>query len=51
MVKTLIEQLQTAQISDITLFTSPHIVDFYHKLGFVSQPNNLQWMLWSSPDQ
>ena len=44
-VQTLIKQLHDLQIKDITLFASPHIVDFYHKLGF-SQPNNLQWMLW-----
>ena len=45
-VKTLVEQLHQAQIKDITLFASLHLVDFYHKLGFLSQPNNLQWMLW-----
>jgi tetratricopeptide (TPR) repeat protein len=45
-VKTLVEQLHQAQIKDIILFASPHLVDFYHKLGFLSQPNNLQWMLW-----
>ncbi|MCC0177472.1 GNAT family N-acetyltransferase, partial [Waterburya agarophytonicola K14] len=47
----LIEQLQQSQINDITLFASPHIVDFYHKLGFVSQPKNLQWMLWGGGDR
>ena len=46
-VKALIKRLQQSEIKDITLFASPHIVDFYHKLGFVSQPSNLQWMLWS----
>ncbi len=45
-VKTLIEQLSKAQVRDIILIASPHVADFYHKLGFVSQPNNLQWMLW-----
>ncbi len=45
-VKALIEQLQESEVQNITLVASPHIVDFYHKLGFVSQPNNLQWMLW-----
>ncbi|MDJ0571431.1 MAG: GNAT family N-acetyltransferase [Pleurocapsa sp. MO_192.B19] len=45
-VKSLIEKLHAAEIVDITLFASPHILDFYHKLGFISQPNNLQWMLW-----
>ncbi|WP_019507067.1 GNAT family N-acetyltransferase [Pleurocapsa sp. PCC 7319] len=46
-VTNLIEQLRQSGVKDITLFASPHIVDFYHKLGFISQPNNLQWMLWS----
>ncbi|MEO1671586.1 MAG: GNAT family N-acetyltransferase [Cyanobacteria bacterium J06631_2] len=46
-VKTIIKQLRAAQIADITLFASPHLTDFYHKLGFVSQPKNLQWMLFT----
>ena len=45
-VKTLLEQLSEAQIQDTIAIASPHVADFYHKLGFVSQPNNLQWMLW-----
>ena len=47
-VKTLIQQLNHYQIQDITLLASPQIADFYHKLGFIAQPNNLQWMLWST---
>jgi tetratricopeptide (TPR) repeat protein/GNAT superfamily N-acetyltransferase len=46
----LLQQLQQAAIKDITLFASPHLVDFYHQLGFISQPHNLQWMLWC-PDK
>ena len=46
-VRTLIERLQSSEINDITLFASPHIADFYHKLGFVSRPNNLNWMLFA----
>ena len=46
-VKALLNHLQAEKIQDITLFASPHIIDFYHQLGFVAQPNNLQWMLWS----
>jgi tetratricopeptide (TPR) repeat protein/N-acetylglutamate synthase-like GNAT family acetyltransferase len=45
-VQTLLNHLHNSEIKDITLFASPHIVDFYHQLGFISQPNNLQWMLW-----
>ena len=51
LVKTLTQQLHAAQIADITLFASPHVADFYHQLGFVSQPHNLQWMLWCSPGE
>ena len=46
-VQSLVKLLHQRKIKDITLFASPHIVDFYHKLGFVAQPDNLQWMLWS----
>ncbi len=46
MVTHLLQQLQQAAIKDITLFASPHLVDFYHQLGFIAQPHNLQWMLW-----
>lgn len=46
-VNNLVEQLHQSEVTDITLLAAPHMVDFYHKLGFVSQPNNLQWMLWS----
>jgi ribosomal protein S18 acetylase RimI-like enzyme len=45
-VRALTERLQQLEIKEITLFASPHIVDFYHKLGFVCSPNNLQWMIW-----
>ena len=46
-VQSLIKLLHQRKIKDITLFASPHIVDFYHQLGFVAQPANLQWMLWN----
>ena len=49
LVKNLTQQLQAVQIADITLFASPHVADFYHRLGFVSQPHNLQLMLWCPP--
>ena len=49
--KALIKQLRVAGVADITLYASPHMADFYRKLGFVSQPNNLQWMLFSNPSK
>ncbi|BAZ43715.1 glycosyl transferase family protein [Chondrocystis sp. NIES-4102] len=48
LVNNLLQQLKLAGIRDIALFASPHLVDFYHRLGFVAQPHNLQWMLWSA---
>ena len=50
-VKTLTKQLRAARVADITLYASPHMADFYHKLGFVTQPNNLQWMLFCDPNK
>lgn len=47
LVQTIIKQLQQSDIGEISLFTSPHVMDFYHRLGFVSRPNNLQLMVWS----
>ena len=49
MVENLTEQLHAVRVVDITLFASPHVTDFYHRLGFVSQPQNLRWMLWCPP--
>jgi len=46
-VNNLVIQLRQSEITDITLFAAPHMVDFYHKLGFVAQPHNLNWMLYS----
>ena len=45
-VKAIVQKLHQARVRDITLFASAHMVDFYHKLGFISQPNDLQWMLF-----
>ena len=50
-VKTIIKQLHAAQIAEIALFASPHVTDFYHLLGFVSQPHDLEWMLWCPPQK
>ena len=47
-VKTITKQLKNAGVNDITLYASPHMADFYHKLGFVAQPNNLQCMLFTN---
>ena len=44
----LVKRLRSAGIKDITLFAHPKVVDFYHSLGFISEPNDLKWMLWCS---
>ena len=45
-IKYIVTQLTTEGVNDIILFTSPSVVDFYHSLGFICEPNNLKWMLW-----
>ncbi|MEL6494723.1 MAG: GNAT family N-acetyltransferase [Cyanobacteria bacterium J06623_7] len=50
-VKSLLKQLNAAGVADITLYASPHMTDFYHRLGFVAQPHNLQWMLFSNSNK
>ena len=47
-----VTKLRAEGVNDIILFASPSVVDFYHSLGFISEPNNLKWMLWCpSTDQ
>ncbi len=41
-----IRELRNADISNITLFADPHVVDFYHQLGFVSDPEGIKGMFW-----
>ncbi len=42
----LIEKLRSQDISNITLFADPHVVEFYHNLGFISDPEGIKGMFW-----
>jgi ribosomal protein S18 acetylase RimI-like enzyme len=42
----MISELRTAGISNITLFADPHVVDFYRRLGFMSDPEGIKGMFW-----
>ncbi|MDC0832403.1 acetyltransferase [Leptolyngbya valderiana BDU 20041] len=42
----LISKLRREDISNITLFADPHVVDFYRGLGFMSDPEGIKGMFW-----
>ena len=46
MMKYTIAQLRNADISNITLFADPQVVDFYRRLGFVLDPEGIKGMFW-----
>lgn len=41
-----IRKLRGEEISNITLFADPHVVDFYRRLGFVLNPEGIKGMFW-----
>ncbi len=41
-----IEKLRKEDISNITLFADPHVVDFYRLLGFMPDPEGIKGMFW-----
>jgi GNAT superfamily N-acetyltransferase len=41
-----IDRLRSDDISNITLFADPHVVDFYRQLGFVLDPEGIKGMFW-----
>lgn len=41
-----IKKLRSEDISNITLFADPHVVDFYRKLGFMPDPEGIKGMFW-----
>lgn len=41
-----IKKLRCEDISNITLFADPHVVDFYRNLGFISDPEGIKGMFW-----
>ncbi|NEP73082.1 MULTISPECIES: GNAT family N-acetyltransferase [Okeania] len=46
LMKYIIKKLRSEDISNITLFADPHVVDFYHNLGFISDPEGIKGMFW-----
>ncbi|MDJ0716636.1 MAG: GNAT family N-acetyltransferase [Prochloraceae cyanobacterium] len=41
-----IKKLRKQDISNITLFADPHVIDFYRRLGFVLEPEGIKGMFW-----
>lgn len=41
-----IRKLRGEDISNITLFADPHVVDFYERLGFMLDPEGIKGMFW-----
>lgn len=46
MMKYSISQLRSADISNITLFADPQVVNFYQRLGFILDPEGIKGMFW-----
>ena len=42
----IIKKLRSQDISNITLFADPQVVDFYQRLGFVLDPEGIKAMFW-----
>jgi ribosomal protein S18 acetylase RimI-like enzyme len=41
-----IKKLKSEEISNITLFADPQVVDFYRRLGFTIDPEGIKGMFW-----
>lgn len=46
LMKQVIKELRGQDISNITLFADPHVVDFYRTLGFMADPEGIKGMFW-----
>ncbi len=46
LMKYVLKKLRSEEISNVTLFADPHVVDFYHNLGFISDPEGIKGMFW-----
>jgi len=46
LMKYTIKKLRGEDISNITLFADPHVIDFYRSLGFMSDPEGIKGMFW-----
>jgi len=46
LMKYAIKKLRAEDISNITLFADPHVVDFYRGMGFMTDPEGIKGMFW-----
>lgn len=46
LMKYVLKKLRSEDISNVTLFADPHVVDFYQNLGFMSDPEGIKGMFW-----
>jgi GNAT superfamily N-acetyltransferase len=46
LMKYMIKQLRSEDISNITLFADPQVIDFYRRLGFILDPEGIKGMFW-----
>jgi ribosomal protein S18 acetylase RimI-like enzyme len=46
LMKFMIKKLRSEDISNITLFADPHVVNFYRRMGFMPDPEGIKGMFW-----
>lgn len=46
LMKYMIRKLRHEDISNITLFADPHVVNFYRRMGFMADPEGIKGMFW-----
>ena len=46
MINYMIRHLKNENISNVTLFADPQVIDFYCRLGFVVEPEGIKGMFW-----
>lgn len=46
LMKYVLKKLRSEEISNVTLFADPHVVDFYRTMGFMVDPEGIKGMFW-----
>ncbi|HLP91098.1 MAG TPA: GNAT family N-acetyltransferase [Nostocaceae cyanobacterium] len=46
LMKYVLKKLRNEEISNVTLFADPHVVDFYRTMGFMADPEGIKGMFW-----
>ena len=46
LMKYMVRKLKSHDISNVTLFADPQVVEFYQRLGFVLDPEGIKGMFW-----